>query len=160
LWANAEKKQALAAFRAAVKTAPRDPLAWHNIGVAILRTSTFYDDALDAFRHERFLSPTAPGAYFGMGECLMALDRPMEAENAFVMAVVECPSEWRYWSALAEALRAQGKRDTATVAERNAARLKPRRQHQFQGFETTRREVLRAPQAQIPIHRAVFGGVY
>ncbi len=160
MWAHAEKKQALAAFRAAVKTAPRDPLAWHNIGVAIMRTSTFYEDALDAFRHERFLSPTAPGAYFGMGECLMALGRPMEAENAFVMAVVECPSQWRYWSALAEALRMQGKKDAAKVAERNAARLKPRQTPRFKGYETTRQDILRTPSVQIPIHRAVLSCAY
>lgn len=159
LWANAERGPALKGFREATQVAPRDAMAWHNLGVA-LQLDKQYEKGLDAFTHERFLSPTSPGAYFGMGECLLALTRTPEAENAFVMAVVECPSEWRYWKALAGALRLQGKNEAAAMAERNAARLKPRRVPQFQGFQTTLRDTLRAPSAKIPSPRTNYAQVY
>jgi Flp pilus assembly protein TadD len=150
LWANAEKVKALRAFEDATKVCPRDPIAWHNLGVALMfftRTVA----ALDAFRHERFLSPTAPAAYYAMGDCLMALGQYPEAENAFVMAVVEYPGEWRYWEALARAFEKTGKRESAQMASRNAARLKPRHIPKFRGFETTTKDILRGPSAGVPI---------
>ena len=94
-WANAEKAKALNDFKDATRVCPRDPVAWHNLGVAYM-FFTRTVQALDAFRHERFLSPTAPAAYYAMGDCLMALGQYPEAENSFVMAVVEYPGEWRY----------------------------------------------------------------
>lgn len=159
LWANAEHGKALKGFLEAATLHPRDAMAWHNLGVALQREKRF-EEGLDAFTHERFLSPTSPGAYFGIGECLLALTRTPEAETSFVMAVVECPSEWRYWKALATAMRLQGKTEAAAVAERNAARLKPRRTPQFKGFQTTLRDILRAPSAQIPSPRTGYAQVY
>ena len=149
LWANDEKAKALGAFKDATMVCPRDPIAWHNLGVALMHFSRTVS-ALDAFRHERFLSPTAPAAYFAMGDCLMALGQYHEAENAFVMAVVEYPGEWRYWQALARAFEKNGKTGSAQIASRNAARLKPRLIAQFRGFETTRRDILRVPSAEVP----------
>jgi len=149
LWANNEKAKALAAFKEATNVCPRDPVAWHNLGVALMfftRTVA----AMDAFRHERFLSPTAPAAYYAMGDCLMALGRFPEAENSFVMAVVEYPGEWRYWEALAGALEKNGKKESALIASRNAARLKPRHIPQFRGFETTTLDIVRIPPAGVP----------
>lgn len=148
-WANGEKAKALKAFQDATKVCPRDPIAWHNLGVTLLyftRTAS----ALDAFRHEWFLWPSAPSAYFAMGECLLALGRPLEAENSFVMAVVEFPGEWRYWEALARAFEKNGKKESALTAMRNAERLKPKYIPQFRGFETTRKDILKAPSAGVP----------
>ena len=149
LWANGEKGKALQSFAAATKVCPRDPIAWHNLGVALMHFSRTVA-ALDAFRHERFLSPTAPAAYFAMGDCLMALGQYPEAENSFVMAVVEYPGEWRYWEALARAFEKNGKRESARMASSNAARLKPRQVPQFRGFETTSRDIIVAPSAAVP----------
>ena len=149
LWANAEKAKALQAFSDATKVSPRDPIAWHNLGVALMHFSRTVS-ALDAFRHERFLSPSAPAAYFAMGDCLMALGQYPEAENSFVMAVVEYPGEWRYWEALARAFEKNGKAESARMASRNAARLKPRHIPSYMGFETTSGNIVRAPSAALP----------
>ena len=125
LWSRGVRDQALRKFISAVRVRPNDPTAWHNMGVALFEFRR-YEEAFFAFRHERFLSPVAPSAWYGEGQCLLVMGRPAEAENAFIMGVVEAPREWVYWHWLAVAQLKQGKTGAARVAAGNAARLKPR----------------------------------
>jgi Flp pilus assembly protein TadD len=125
LWANRQYARALEQFRAATRHVPSDPVAWHNLGVALLRFDRD-EEALDAFRRERFFRPRAPSAWYGMGLANLKLGRDLEAERDFIMGVIEAPREWTYWHALAEALARQGKTAEAREAGRKAALLKPR----------------------------------
>jgi len=125
LWASGKRAKALVKFKQAVYVSPQDPIAWHNLGVAYFVFHQ-YEESFMAHIQERFLSPTAPSAWYGIGRAHYMLGRYPEAENAFVMAVVEAPRQFEFWRELALALRAQGKVDSARVAEANAARLMPR----------------------------------
>lgn len=124
LWSRGRQEAALIKFQEAVKAQPRDPVAWHNLGVA-LATFKRYRAAQVAFRHEWFHSSLAPSAWFGMGYCYLGLNRLREAENAFVMAIEQAPREWQYWHALAETMRRQGKLSAAEAAQGKAIRLRP-----------------------------------
>jgi len=125
LWASGKRAAALVKFKQAVYVSPQDPIAWHNLGVAFFVFGR-YEESLRSHIQERFFSPTAPSAWYGIGRAQYMLGRYPEAENAFVMGVVEAPRQWEYWRELGMALRAQGKIDSALVAEANAARMMPR----------------------------------
>jgi len=125
-WASGRRPEALKWFRLAVGVAPRDPIAWHNLGVALYGASKF-DDALDAFIKERFLVPRDPSASFGVGECELAQGKPVEAERDIEVAISLAPNEWQYWQTLAEVFRAQHRDSDAALAASQSTRLRPRR---------------------------------
>lgn len=124
-WSNGRRPEALRWFRLAVGVAPRDSVAWHDLGVALFCASR-YDDALDAFLKERFLMPNAPSASYGVGECEFALGELAEAERDLFVAVALAPREWEYWQALSEILRAEHREDGARAAQARATALRPR----------------------------------
>lgn len=128
LWTAGSRLEALKRFRLAVGFFPTDGIAWHNFGVALFSFGKF-EEALDAFAHERFVDPSAASALYGMGRCHLAMGKAALAENAVVMALLIAPRRWEYWAALSEALRSQGKDVEAAAAARNAGRLRawPRR---------------------------------
>ncbi len=141
LWAGGAWREALEKFRLAVRTVPTDPVAWHNFGVALFFAGDF-PNALAAFENERFLTPSAPSALFGMGRCRLAMGEPDRAEGDFVLALTFAPLEWEYWLALSDALLAQGEREAAARAEQNAVRLRPRAQRRPVSYAEARRAVL------------------
>lgn len=123
-WARGDKKKALRLFGVATKLTPADPIAWHDLGVALLDAKRA-KEALVAFTHERFFSASAPSAWTGMGYSRLALQDHAGAENDFIMAVTGAPREWLNWHGLAHAQKAQGKTDAAKVAAHRAALLRP-----------------------------------
>lgn len=133
-WAAGKRAKALRWFEYAVHRIPGDPIAWHNLGVALYSASRF-EEAHHAFRWERLLTPSAPSAWYGIGMCERVAGRLAEAENAFIVAVNQAPREWEYWHQLGEILTAQGKAAPALYASDRAARLRPRGapNHRFRG---------------------------
>lgn len=134
LWARGSREKALEAFAEAARVLPCDPVAWHNLGVALAHFGR-HEEAISAFARERLFRPNSPCATYCAGLSLEALGRLEEAETHFLLAVAAAPSEWLYWESLARVLAKLGKNEDARTALRNAARLKPAgKRHGIRGF--------------------------
>jgi len=127
-WASGRRPEAQRWFRLAVGVAPNDPIAWHDLGVALYSESR-YEDAFDAFIKERFLAPRAASASYGVGEAELALGQPLAAERDLVVAISLAPREWEYWETLADVYEAEHRDEAAKVARARAVALRPRPVH-------------------------------
>lgn len=73
---------AIAALQTAVKDAPVDAKAWYDLAFA-LRESGQLAEAAKAYERYITLKPDDPDPYYGLGQVLLALDRPEDALTVF-----------------------------------------------------------------------------
>ena len=149
-WAAGRHRTALAFFEAAARANPSDPVNWHNLCVALYTASRF-TEALGVFGLERSHAPTAPSSHLGAGRCLLALNRPAEAENEFAVAVIEAPTEQAGWTWLSLARTRQGKTALARATVRASATVRPRRRRTGWSAATINRAIARADRLAMPV---------
>jgi tetratricopeptide (TPR) repeat protein len=102
-------------FTAATTTAPREPAAWANLGVARLRLSDL--EAADAPVQEALrLAPDSPDVQVLAARMLVARGRVDEGLDHLRRAVTLAPSSVRIRYALAEELERSGSAENATEA--------------------------------------------
>jgi Tfp pilus assembly protein PilF len=117
---------AQAEFQKALDLDQGNPDLQHNLGIALAQQNRF-EDAIAAYR-KALTSPTYTTpevAYYNMGEALIRLKRPQEAEEAFRAAIQLEPTMVAAQYGLGLALSQGGRRDEAKAAFRLARDMDP-----------------------------------
>jgi len=123
---------------AAVRSAPTDPRARLELGLAYLQAEE-YDFAMAELVEAITLNPDnkdnlAAQANYHLGTVLLAIDRAALAINAFREALKLGWRDAGVYMALGQALTSQGKFDEAIVQYREALRLAPGTTEAFAGL--------------------------
>jgi len=155
---------ALAAYRAAAKRSPTDPMLLHDLAVAAReaahaargpRAAALRDEATRADQAALTLAPDSAAAHNGIG--LLAIDdgRAAEAVKAFERAAALDSNNASYWANLGNARRATGDRVGAEQAYRRALEVDPRTADAANGLGVLLVEANRAAEATPWFERAV-----
>lgn len=115
-------EEALAAFRAAIAANPNDPSYHYEAGFALVQLERFAD-AIPLFAMATKLDPAFSLAHNMLGVIAWNLDKPGEAEQHFRAAIKTDPKYALFHANLSGALLAQGKKDEAIAAAKEAQRL-------------------------------------
>jgi tetratricopeptide (TPR) repeat protein len=114
--------QAVEAWRGRVATAPEDPTAWLELGVALARTNE-HGAALEAFERAAALRPADARPISNAAHMLNLLQRPEEAAAAAERALALDGALQFAWKALATARLSAGRLEEAEAASRRALAL-------------------------------------
>ena len=103
---------ALESLRNVIATSPRNPYAYHWLGVALYEAGQL-EPARDAYRAALALSPLYLGARVHLSHTLRQLDDPRGALREAETARRQKPDDPEVWHALGLAYLAQGDKDSA-----------------------------------------------
>jgi tetratricopeptide (TPR) repeat protein len=128
-------RYAVEVFREATRHDPRDPQAWHGLGVALKAQTDRLEEAADALRKAVALEPNHAESHCALGEALLRLERPSQAASSFARCVDLAPEQAASRAWLGFALELLGEREKAIGAYRGSLSLDPRNRYALQGLE-------------------------
>jgi tetratricopeptide (TPR) repeat protein len=112
-------------FEHALQIGEESPVAHHNLGHALMETTSQREEAMRHFRRALDLFPTYSQAHYCLGNCLSVEGRIEEAEAHYREAIRNKPNYAEAYYGLANVLALKGRPDEARKHFDEALRLNP-----------------------------------
>jgi tetratricopeptide (TPR) repeat protein len=117
---NSDYLSGIRIWSSALRTNPRNPRAWYNLGTEYQEAGHF-DHAMRMYREGLKIGAPMAELHYGLGECLRSLGEQTEAETAYRQALAINPDHPQARNALGVSLQRRGLNEAALAAFEHAA---------------------------------------